>query len=205
MSMAPGDAEQPSLLERLHQTFEATPGSPLRLSALADGQLRIETTPDRLAGLLERLRDAPAIGMRRLVDLTAIDFLGAAEAPNGRFALVYSLHAPATHDRLRVHVPLSAGDAGSDAGVAENAEVDPVARGHDQGNGDATPTVDSVVRLWPAARWLEREVFDLFGIRFRGHPDLRRILLEPGFEGAPLRKDHPVASEIWPSDPLEPA
>ncbi len=187
MNMAPGDSEQPSLIERLHQSFEATPWSPLRLSSLADGQLRIETTRDRLVGLLERLRDAPSIGMRRLVDLTAIDDLGAAAAPNGRFVLVYSLHAPATHDRLRVHVPLSAGDAGSNAGAATDAEV------------------DSVVRIWPAAHWLEREVFDLFGIRFRGHPDLRRILLEPDFEGSPLRKDHPRASEARPSDLPEPA
>ena len=54
------------------------------------------------------------------------------------------------------------------------------------------PVIDSLVPLWPAANWLEREIFDLFGIRFEGHPDLRRILLPDDFEGAPLRRDFPV-------------
>jgi NADH-quinone oxidoreductase subunit C len=54
------------------------------------------------------------------------------------------------------------------------------------------PVVDSLVPVWPGANWLEREIFDLFGIRFEGHPDLRRILLPDGFEGFPLRRDFPV-------------
>lgn len=54
------------------------------------------------------------------------------------------------------------------------------------------PVVDSLVPVWPGANWLEREVFDLFGIQFEGHPDLRRILLPDGFEGFPLRRDFPV-------------
>jgi NADH-quinone oxidoreductase subunit C len=52
--------------------------------------------------------------------------------------------------------------------------------------------IDSLVPVWPGANWLEREVFDLFGIRFEGHPDLRRVLLPDDFEGAPLRRDFPV-------------
>jgi NADH-quinone oxidoreductase subunit C len=54
------------------------------------------------------------------------------------------------------------------------------------------PVIDSLVPVWPGADWLEREIFDLFGIRFEGHPDLRRILLPDDFEGAPLRRDFPV-------------
>ena len=80
-----------------------------------------------------------------------------------RFEIVYRLHSPALDARLRVHLRLD----------------------------EAEPTLDSVVELWPAANWLEREVFDLFGIHFASHPDLRRILLEADFDGAPLRKDHP--------------
>jgi NADH-quinone oxidoreductase subunit C len=80
-----------------------------------------------------------------------------------RFEVVYWLRSPGLNESLRVHV-----------GLDESSLV-----------------VDSVVEQWPNANWLEREVFDLFGIGFRAHPDLRRILLDQDFEGAPLRKDYP--------------
>lgn len=112
--------------------------------------------------MLGRLRDDPETRMRRLVDLTAVDWAGH-RGHRTRFEVIYRLHAPSLNQRMRVHVPIRSSDS----------------------------RVDSVVALWPAADWLEREVFDLFGIRFSGHPDLRRILLEPDFEGAPLRKDYP--------------
>ena len=81
-----------------------------------------------------------------------------------RFEVVYELHSLALHHRLRVKVPVPGDD----------------------------PAVPTVTGLWKSALWAEREVFDLFGIRFVGHPDLRRILMYPEFEGHPLRKDYPV-------------
>jgi NADH-quinone oxidoreductase subunit C len=81
-----------------------------------------------------------------------------------RFELNYHLVSISRRDKLRLRVRLTGKD----------------------------PVVDSLVSLWPGANWLEREVFDLFGIRFTGHPDLRRILLPDDWEGYPLRKDFPV-------------
>jgi len=80
-----------------------------------------------------------------------------------RFEVVYHLYSVVQNHRLRVKVQVDEADC----------------------------EIDSVVSVWPAANWLEREVFDLYGIGFRGHPDLRRILLYEEFEGYPLRKDYP--------------
>lgn len=81
-----------------------------------------------------------------------------------RFEVVYHLYSLKARHRLRVKVPVP--------------EEDPV--------------VDTLVPLWKGADWLEREVWDMFGVRFRGHPDLRRVLLYEEFQGHPLRKDYPV-------------
>ena len=89
-----------------------------------------------------------------------------------RFELVYQLVSTTAHHRLRVKVPLDESDL-----------VAPTASG-----------------LWKSALWAEREVWDLFGIQFAGHPDLRRILLYPEFEGHPLRKDYPT-NRRWPLVP----
>jgi NADH-quinone oxidoreductase subunit C len=81
-----------------------------------------------------------------------------------RFEVVYHLHSIERNLRVRLKCRLPGGD----------------------------PAIESVVAVWRAANWYEREVFDLFGIRFIGHPDLRRIMLPDGWEGHPLRKDYPV-------------
>ncbi len=116
----------------------------------------------RARSLLERLREEADGGFRWLVDLAAID----RGAETHRFEVVYRLRPSEGGRGLRLH-----------ALVAEDPD-------------SGVPVIDSVTALWPVANWLEREAFDLFGIRFRGHPDLRRILLEEAFVGAPLRKDH---------------
>jgi NADH-quinone oxidoreductase subunit C len=81
-----------------------------------------------------------------------------------RFEVVYQLYSIGNNQRLRVKVPVPEGD----------------------------PTVASAAGLWKSANWAERETYDMFGIRFTGHPDLRRILMYPEFQGHPLRKDYPL-------------
>ena len=101
-------------------------------------------------------------GFDVLADLTAVDYLDRGQPE--RFCVVYNLHSLGTGARTRVK-----------AFVPE-----------------ADPVIDSASGLWKAAPWAEREVYDLFGIRFRGHPDLKRILLPESYEGHPLRKDYPL-------------
>ena len=98
-----------------------------------------------------------------LVDITCVDYLNYREAKH-RFGLVYLLANTHTNDRLTVRTFLDESDL----------------------------TVASVVGLWEGANWMEREVWDMFGIAFAGHPDLRRILLPEAFTAHPLRKDYPL-------------
>jgi NADH-quinone oxidoreductase subunit C len=99
-----------------------------------------------------------------LMDLTAVDHSQRRDGPREpRFEVVYHLYSIGHKHRLRVKVAVG----------VDGCEV------------------DSSVSIWPAANWMEREVFDLYGIGFRNHPDLRRILLYEEFEGYPLRKDYP--------------
>jgi NADH-quinone oxidoreductase subunit C len=116
----------------------------------------------------ERLFDAMHVlkhdrGFDLLVDVTCVDYLNYRDAAN-RFGLVYLLANTATNERLTVRVFLDEPDL----------------------------TVPSMVPLWAGANWLEREVFDMFGIQFEGHPDLRRILMPEEFTAFPLRKDYPL-------------
>lgn len=101
-------------------------------------------------------------GFDCLTDLSAVDYLDRGRPE--RFCVVYNLMSLATGARTRLKAFVPEGD----------------------------PEIDSASPLWKAAPWAEREVFDLFGIRFRGHPDLRRILLPDAYEGHPLRKDYPL-------------
>jgi NADH-quinone oxidoreductase subunit C len=122
---------------------------------------------DRAAirAVLRACADDPALAFDVLMDLTAVDYLkypGREDGP--RFEVVYHLYALAHNHRLRLKVRVDEDDA----------------------------VVPSAVPVWPIANWLEREVWDMFGIRFEGHPDLRRLLLYEEFVGHPLRKDYPI-------------
>ena len=121
--------------------------------------------PGAIRDALAFCRDAAALGFDVLMDLTAVDyskFPGREDGP--RFEVVYHLYSIAHNHRVRLKVR-----------VDEDA-----------------PVVPTAVPLWPIADWFEREVWDMFGIRFEGHPNLRRLLMYEEFVGHPLRKDYPI-------------
>jgi NADH-quinone oxidoreductase subunit C len=114
---------------------------------------------------LQFCRDERELAFDVLMDLTAADYLkypGREDGP--RFEVVYHLYSLAHNHRVRLKVRVDEDDA----------------------------VVASAVPLWPIADWLEREVWDMFGVRFAGHPDLRRLLMYEEFVGHPLRKDYPI-------------
>jgi NADH-quinone oxidoreductase subunit C len=127
------------------------------------GDETLVVNPLRIVKVMQTLRDDEELALDFLVDLTAVDYLGR----EPRFEVVYHLRSMKSGARLRVKAPLLEPEDGSN------------------------PSIDSVVSLWPGANWFEREVWDLYGIKFAGHPDLRRILMYEEFIGHPLRKDYP--------------
>ncbi len=122
-------------------------------------------------GIARLLRDTPALRFEQCIDICGVDYsqYKDGEWDGARFAAVYHLLSVGNNQRLRVRV----------------FAVD-----------DDFPVVDSVVDIWPGANWFEREAFDLFGIVFSGHPDLRRILTDYGFVGHPFRKDFPLSGYV---------
>jgi NADH-quinone oxidoreductase subunit C len=126
-----------------------------------DDTLVVEATQVHL--VLRTLRDDPTLFMNFLVDITAVDYLG----KDFRFEVVYHLRSFKSGARLRVKAPVADPEDGSN------------------------PSIDTITPLWASANWMEREVWDLYGIKFGGHPDLRRILMYEEFVGHPLRKDYP--------------
>jgi NADH-quinone oxidoreductase subunit C len=122
---------------------------------------------ERAASLevLRFCRDDPALRFDMLMDLTAVDWLRYPGRDEGaRFEVVYHLYSVAENHRVRIRVPVD----------------------------EDTPVVASAVPLWAIANWFEREAWDMFGIRFEGHPDLRRLLMYEEFVGHPLRKDYVI-------------
>ncbi len=117
---------------------------------------------EALFEIAKHLKEDPELQYNFLMDVTAVDYLKMNQLP--RFEVVYHLFSLPFKARVRIKVPLD----------------------------EEALEVDSLVPLWPGANWFEREVYDMFGIKFKGHPDLRRILLYEEFEGHPLRKDYPV-------------
>src|SRR5262245_2116652 len=124
--------------------------------------LRLHVPPSRVLELLTVLKDH--CGFTLLSELGATDYLGYPGRTRARFEVHYVLLNLETSERVVVKV----------------------------GVNDSEPTLPSVIFLWEGANWMEREVFDMFGIRFANHPDLRRILMPEEFAAYPLRKDYPL-------------
>ena len=157
-------------LESLQAALASALGERIRAQAVDRGQLTIEVAPATLLAACSILRDDASLAFTELVDLIGIDYQGYANTWEGaRYAVVYNFLSIRHNARVRVRV------------FCEN---------------DDFPAVDSVVGLWPGVNWYEREAFDLYGIVFKGHPDLRRILTDYGFVGHPFRKDFPISGYV---------
>ena len=127
------------------------------------GEMTITVRPERIAEVCRALRDEPHLAYNYIADITAVDWL----ERDPRYDVVYHLLSLATYGVVRLK-----------AQVGDEDTPDP-----------ALPTVTAV---WPGADWFEREIFDLFGIRFAGHPNQTRILMPEDWVGHPLRKDYPL-------------
>ena len=160
-----------SRAEALTAALQSTLGDKLASVATALGEVTIVVKPEQLLAAATTLRDAPELKFEQLTDLCGVDYRDYGEGgwSGPRFAVVYHLLS-ITHNR-RARVRVFAAD-------------------------DELPVVDSVIGVWPSANWYEREAFDLYGIVFTGHPDLRRILTDYGFVGYPFRKDFPLSGNV---------
>jgi NADH-quinone oxidoreductase subunit C len=146
-------------------------GDRMSETVVALHEVTVVVRAEGLAETMRVLRDHAGLGFDQLIDLCGLDYqaYGGSGRDGCRFAVVYHLLSIAKNRRLRVRV------------FAPD---------------DDFPVVDSVVGVWPSANWYEREAFDLFGIVFDGHPDLRRILTDYGFIGHPFRKDFPLSGNV---------
>ena len=144
----------------------------LQSTTVAFGEVTVVVAADRYAGVMQALRDRPELRFEMLIDLCGVDYSGyggggAWQGP--RFGVVVHLLSLANNWRLRVRT------------LAPD---------------DDFPVVPSLVDVWPSVNWFEREAFDLYGIMFPGHPDLRRLLTDYGFVGHPFRKDFPISGYV---------
>ena len=138
------------------------------------GDITIVADPSDFHSLLRFLRDDPECNYDLLCDVTAVDYLDYPAKMIGRFAVVWILASTENSDRIRVKTFLN--PSIETLGI----EDDPALHIH------------TSTDIWPGAEWREREVFDMFGIRFDEHPDLRRILMWKDYPAFPLRKDYPL-------------
>jgi len=163
----------------LVETVKAALGGRIADIAAALGEVTLTIRAVDLIEAMTLLRDRPELRFEQLIDVCGVDYGSFGKAAwdgepsesgaRPRFAIVYHLLSLANNWRLRVRA------------FADDDEM---------------PVIESVINSWPSANWFEREAFDLYGIVFTGHPDLRRILTDYGFIGHPFRKDFPLSGNV---------
>ena len=158
-------------IEILAAALKQTLGERVRSLDIARGEVTIVIGADAYLETLRMLRDTASLGFEMLVDLCGVDYrtYGDGAWEGARFAAVLHLLSLSNNWRLRVRA------------FAPD---------------DDFPVLPSAVEIWPSVNWFEREAFDLYGIVFAGHPDLRRLLTDYGFVGHPFRKDFPVSGYV---------
>ncbi len=158
-------------IESLVAALQATFGEKLQSCTTDRGEATIVVSADHLTEVMPALRDRADLRFEMLIDVCGVDYstFGDRACEGPRFAAVYHLLSLAHNRRLRVR-----------AFAAD----------------DDFPVLPSVIDIWPVANWFEREAFDLYGIVFDGHPDLRRLLTDYGFVGHPFRKDFPLSGHV---------
>ncbi|MEO1130635.1 MAG: NADH-quinone oxidoreductase subunit C [Planctomycetota bacterium] len=170
--MAAPNLDHPTLA-RVKSQF---PNAKLRATEYA-GQTTLIVEPSDLHAVMQFLRDDPECDYNFLSDVVGVDYMDYPSETIGRFGVSYNLCSYARNDRMFVKTFLDPSMS------TEGTDEDPALE------------LDSVCDIWPGAEWTEREVFDMFGIRFRNHPDLRRILLWESYPAHPLRKDYPLRGQ----------
>lgn len=158
-------------LETLTQNLQSVLGGKLKTIVVAVNEVTVECKSADLLEVVSTLRDHAVFKFEQLIDLCGMDYedYGEGTWEGLRFATVYHLMSVSLNHRLRLRVFCS---------------------------DDDFPVLPTMVDMWPVANWFERESFDLYGIMYDGHPDLRRLLTDYGFVGHPFRKDFPMVGNV---------
>jgi NADH-quinone oxidoreductase subunit C len=158
-------------LDTLEAALQATLGDKIKSLVRALGEITVTVSAADYFAAAQQLRDSPALKFEQLIDLCGLDFSDYKNQPweGPRYAVVSHLLSVSLNWRVRLKVFCP---------------------------DDDLPAIASVTELWTSANWFEREAFDMFGIVFENHLDLRRILTDYGFIGHPMRKDFPVSGHV---------
>ena len=158
-------------LDTLQAALQSVLGETLHSFKRERGEITITVVADRYLSVATQLRDDPSLRFEQLIDLCGVDYSDYKNEPLEGLRYCVVLHLLSITHNWRVRLKVFAAD-------------------------DDFPQVASVNDIWAAANWFEREAFDLYGIIFEGHTDLRRILTDYGFIGHPMRKDFPVTGHV---------